>query len=318
MRARVLAVAHRQAALARADAALSIVAPVTMSAGDVTAAAAGRAKPRTSARTRRLARRIATLAAAAALAVAAVAGTALAAQPGAPLYGHRMWVETMLLPTDPSERAIAELQRLDERLREAAVASAAGDEAGVAAALAAYMAIVDQAGAIASADAGGVAGAALQAGIKHNVEVLAGPPPGPPRRRRCARSRRPSIARSSEARLPRISSPTPMTATPVARVARVAARERQGPARTSLTRNRPRNRRPRRRPSRRPSRQPEPTPKPTPKPTPDKPDPTPKSDKPPKDAKPDAAPAEPGSRRRKRVARLTLGDGPPSVRYAAP
>ena len=64
---------------------------------------------------------------AAAVVLAAAAGTALAARPGGALYEQRIWIETLTLPNDPSARAIAELARLDARLREAEDAARAGD-----------------------------------------------------------------------------------------------------------------------------------------------------------------------------------------------
>lgn len=160
LRARVLAVAHRHADLARADAALTIVTA-------------------TSERIRRPTRRrrapwqralVALLAAS--LALGAAAGTAFAARPGGALYEPRVWLETLTLPSDPSQRALAELDRLDRRLVEAAEAVRSGDTAGATAALEAYERILEQASAAAIAARDDVAAAVLEAGVGHNLDVL--------------------------------------------------------------------------------------------------------------------------------------------------
>lgn len=81
------------------------------------------------------------LAAAATLAAAllvGVAGATFAASPGGPLYGLRLWVEEVTLPTEANARAEAQLELLAERLSEAQDASASGNAGAVAAALAAY------------------------------------------------------------------------------------------------------------------------------------------------------------------------------------
>jgi hypothetical protein len=169
MRARVLAVAHRQADLARADAAALTVVPRTAPPGATTTE--GR-----SVRTRRSApsrmRRSMTALLAAAVVLAGAASTALAARPGGALYEQRIWIETLTLPNDPSARAITELARLEVRLREAEDAARAGDSAGAAAALAAYARIVDAASESAIATQDEVAVAILEAGVGRNVEVL--------------------------------------------------------------------------------------------------------------------------------------------------
>jgi len=168
MRARVLAVAHRQADLARADAALTVVPRATLHG---TASIDGRAlRSRRSARSRM--RRPMTALLAAAVVLGGGAGTALAARPGGALYDSRVWIETLTLPSDPSARAIAELARLEERLREADEAARTGDVAGAAAALAAYERIVESASEAAIAAQDEVAVAILEAGVGRNVEVL--------------------------------------------------------------------------------------------------------------------------------------------------
>ena len=159
MRARVLAHAHRQADLARANAALTIVRP----------GAAAEHRARRSAAARRTA---ISVVAAAALAAAAVGGAAAASQAGGALYEARLFVEEITLPADPSERAIAELDRLAQRLAEAAAAARAGDHAGAAAALTAYERIMAEASADVLAANDPVAAAAFETGIGRNVEVL--------------------------------------------------------------------------------------------------------------------------------------------------
>jgi hypothetical protein len=82
---------------------------------------------------------------AAGLAVGVLGGTAAAAQPGGLLYGPRVWVEEVTLPADPSERAAAELRRLEARMTEITNAARSGDQGAIAAAVAAYSAISDEA-----------------------------------------------------------------------------------------------------------------------------------------------------------------------------
>ena len=81
------------------------------------------------------------LAAAALLAAAllvGLAGATFAASAGGPLYGLRVWIENVTLPTEANARAEAQLALLEARLAEAQAASASGNASGVAAALAAY------------------------------------------------------------------------------------------------------------------------------------------------------------------------------------
>jgi hypothetical protein len=82
---------------------------------------------------------------AAGLAMGVLGGTAAAAQPGGPLYGQRIWVEEVTLPADPSQRAAAELRRLESRIGEIEAAARIGDQGGVAAAITAYGQIADEA-----------------------------------------------------------------------------------------------------------------------------------------------------------------------------
>jgi hypothetical protein len=66
----------------------------------------------------------------------------LAAPPGSPFYNARLVIETALLPTEIDARLAAYEAHLEQRLREAEAAAAAGDENALAAALAAYEADV--------------------------------------------------------------------------------------------------------------------------------------------------------------------------------
>lgn len=188
LRARVLAVAHRQADLARADAALTVLPGAGLASGRslrerLTAeprgyraagtvdAGTGRTTP-AGRRSHAASRRVAAVVLAASLGLGLMTGTAFAARPGGPLYATRIWAETLTLPTESSARALAELERLDERLREATAATATGDTAGAAAALNAYEVIVSQASASAILAGDSVASAVLETGVGQNVVVL--------------------------------------------------------------------------------------------------------------------------------------------------
>lgn len=175
LRARVMAVAHRHASLARADAGLTLLPrPDGMSAAhpsDELGVAARAARRPSGARHGRRQRAVGVVLAAS-LAAVMVAGGVYAARPGGPLYETRLWAETLALPSDPSGRALAELDRLHERLREIGEASRSGDTWGVMAALAAYESIVEEASASAILADDDVAAAVLEAGVGRNVEVL--------------------------------------------------------------------------------------------------------------------------------------------------
>lgn len=175
LRARVLAVAHRRAALSRADAGLTILSrpETTAVAAPFSTQAQAQARARRGVRPRRQRwSRVAAIVFAASLGASlAVAGVA-AARPGGPLYETRLWAETLQLPTDPSARAVAELDRLKARLLEIGEASRAGDSAGVMAALQAYETIVDEAARSAILAGDDVAAVALQTGVGHNIDVL--------------------------------------------------------------------------------------------------------------------------------------------------
>jgi uncharacterized coiled-coil protein SlyX len=83
-------------------------------------------------------RRLAAAALLAAVLAVAFGGATLAASPGSPFYGLRLWVEESTLPTEADARADAQLELLAERLAEAQEASASGNGSAVSAALAAY------------------------------------------------------------------------------------------------------------------------------------------------------------------------------------
>jgi len=159
MRARVLAHAHRRADLVRADAALTVVPQTAW-------------RPAAQPGVRR-GRGTAVALVAAALLVGAMAGGAAASSgPGGALYEVRLWIETVSLPSDPSARAVAELSRLGERLREAESAAQGGDEDAAAAALSAYERIMSEASAAVLDSGDPVAAAALETGLGRNVDVL--------------------------------------------------------------------------------------------------------------------------------------------------
>jgi hypothetical protein len=109
---------------------------------------------------------------AASLAVVLVTGAAFAAEAGGPLYGVRLWVETVSLPTDAAAREEADLVRLDARVREAARGAAEGNGSAVAAALAAYREILEDA-VIATGDVASRADR-LQAAMDRHLDVLEG------------------------------------------------------------------------------------------------------------------------------------------------
>jgi hypothetical protein len=158
MRARVMAAAHHQAMLARADA-------------DRAALAAAMAAEAQADRTRRMRwRRPLTALLAAGLTLGVSVGSVAAAQAGGPLYGARIWAETLTLPANADERAQAELNRLADRLAEAAAATAAGDLNAANAALDAYAAIVNEATAGAGNDVS--AAATLEKGVQSDIGVL--------------------------------------------------------------------------------------------------------------------------------------------------
>jgi hypothetical protein len=101
---------------------------------------------------------------------ATLGGAALGASPGSPLYGLRLWVENATLPAEANARADAQLELLDERLKEAQAASVAGNGNAVAAALAAYRAEIEAL--LATADGDDLRLAKLEAALGTHLVVL--------------------------------------------------------------------------------------------------------------------------------------------------
>src|SRR4029079_4477165 len=161
MRARVLAHAHRRGDLVRADAALTVVPQTAW-------------RPAAQPGVRRGRGTAVALVAAALLVGAMAGGAAASAGPGGALYEVRLWIETVSLPSDPSARAVAELSRLGERLREAESAAQGGDEGAAAAALSAYERIMSEASAAVLDSGDPVAAAALETGLGRNRARLQG------------------------------------------------------------------------------------------------------------------------------------------------
>jgi hypothetical protein len=107
---------------------------------------------------------------AAAVLVVAMAGVAAASQPGGPLYGTRLWVETLTLPADPAARTESQLTRLDQRLQEVEAAVAAHDAGAAAAAIDAYRSILDEM--LSSMPASATVETQVQAEISKHLTVL--------------------------------------------------------------------------------------------------------------------------------------------------
>jgi hypothetical protein len=110
------------------------------------------------------------LLAAAVLSLVVVGGAFAASTAGGPLYGARVWLETVTLPTDVTARAEAEITRLDARLADLQIAVQSGDRAAAAAALAAYEQIADEALAGAGTDQAAID--QLTAALDRHVAVL--------------------------------------------------------------------------------------------------------------------------------------------------
>lgn len=90
-------------------------------------------------------RRVAFVALVAVLAIGTGTAAGVAASPGGPLYGARLWVETALLPAGGQARTDAQAAQLNERLDEITGAVDKGDVAAADAATNAYNQEVDQA-----------------------------------------------------------------------------------------------------------------------------------------------------------------------------
>jgi hypothetical protein len=122
------------------------------------------------ARRRKALRRAGALAFAAALSLIAVGGALAASTAGGPLYGARVWLETVTLPADGSGRAAAEIARLEARMAELEAAVASGDRVAAAAALEAYEQIADEALLAAGTDVAAID--RLEAAFDRHIAVL--------------------------------------------------------------------------------------------------------------------------------------------------
>lgn len=152
MRGRILDAAERRAALLRTmDEATSRPVPL---------------------RTRRMAarRRAAGLLLAATLGLTLATGVTAASMAGGPLYGARLWIESVTLPSDGDARTSARVAQLTDRLAEAQHAAGAGDGSAVAAALEAYREDVAEALEEAGGDDDRLA--RLQAALGTHIAVL--------------------------------------------------------------------------------------------------------------------------------------------------
>jgi hypothetical protein len=121
---------------------------------------------------RTVVRRGGALLAAAALSLVIVGGAFAASTAGGPLYGARVWLETVTLPAGPVDRATAEVARLETRLSEIRAAVLSGDRAAAAAALSAYEQIADEA--LAGAGTDNAVIETLMAALSRHVAVLQG------------------------------------------------------------------------------------------------------------------------------------------------
>jgi hypothetical protein len=159
MRAYVMNVAHRRAALVAADPGF-----------DAAGATAGALVAERSSAASNGWRRAAAALVAAGLTVAMLAGTAYAAKPGGLLYDTRVWIEMANLPADVVARAEAEISRLDARLAEAQQASTEGDVPGAEAAVAAYSVILAEAAQGSAGDP--TASASIEIALTRHVVIL--------------------------------------------------------------------------------------------------------------------------------------------------
>ncbi len=164
MRTAVMTAAHRRAALIKADATFDAAGATTSARADQHLAAQAATASHSPWR-----RPVAAVMVGC-LSLALLAGTALAAEPGGPLYAVRIWTEMATLPANLADRAQAEIGRLQDRLDEAQRASDAGDVFGTEAALAAYSAIVVEAAN--GSDGDPAASAAIALSIRDQMATL--------------------------------------------------------------------------------------------------------------------------------------------------
>jgi hypothetical protein len=117
----------------------------------------------------------------AAMAILVLTGAAFAtSRAGGPLYGTRLWLEELTIPSEPSAREGADLDRLERRLAEASDAAAQGNGAAVTAALDAYRQEVDDALTAAGSDVDRLTRLRLEITLHQIVlETLVGRLPGP-------------------------------------------------------------------------------------------------------------------------------------------
>jgi hypothetical protein len=120
-------------------------ARLAIATGELPAAAPTSAARVGTARRRSFARRSGAFLLAATLSLGVVGAALAAGQAGGPLYGTRVWLESLTLPADAAMRADAEIVRLEERLAEIDAAAARGDADALGDALAAYGLIADEA-----------------------------------------------------------------------------------------------------------------------------------------------------------------------------
>jgi len=82
---------------------------------------------------------------AAALTLGSAAAVFAGSGPGGPLYGARLWIETVTLPADADARALERIRQIEDRLVDSERAAAGGNGNAVSAATEAYRAAVDAA-----------------------------------------------------------------------------------------------------------------------------------------------------------------------------
>ena len=115
-------------------------------------------------------RRLMALGLAAALLLVLAGGALAGSGAGGPLYGVRLWLEDLTLPTEPGARTAAELERLERRLAAAEKAAAAGDATAAEAAIDAFSGLLADTIAAAEADPG--TDAFVAARLAKHLEVL--------------------------------------------------------------------------------------------------------------------------------------------------
>ena len=115
-------------------------------------------------------RRVVALLLAAALTLGVVAAAFAGSAPGSPLYGARVWLETITLPADADARALERIRQIEERLVDSERAAKTEDGNAVSAATEAYREAVDAAVGEAGTDTDRLA--RLRAALGLHVTVL--------------------------------------------------------------------------------------------------------------------------------------------------